>query len=660
MSTVTHVLQSTDQRRRHHDFWRQRLTRIEQPFQFKCVRQQQFDHQSPKRLHFHFTLSQKGTEVLDGLSAKQKQSDRDLTSFVVLLAALEQVLGIYARQTCIIVDTPGFRFRPAGGHVSIIEQLHPYLTIGDFLNQVRQTLDESYRYQDFNREEVADHEFHLPHTTSPILLTYSQIHHSPKTTDYPMAIFLEREQNTYRWSIEADSRQFDAAFLEDFCRHWQHVLEQFSDTQQVCGNLQLLSENQQKRMLHFYGPINHAPPPQTLVNQWESICREMAEQPALFADGRLLSYAHVNGRANFLAATLWSEHGINHGHRVAWYADRSVESAITLLAILKAGAIACPINASNGLDRKHLAQLKAQLVIVPQHSPQLPDGPCLVLEELQWRQDVTDLPILAKPDDEAMILYSQSSLAFIPLTHAMLANSSCIQAAGFSLNQKDRVLLVEDPATDFGIIELWTTWAAGASAVSFDPLLLENEARLRSYLEATGVTIAAFAPEHLAKLSPETLAYLRIIMTKGQAMLSELASRFAQSHHFFNVYGATETGGWMSFYHIHPEDACGDHLPVGKALGDFSVYILSDQLQLLPPGLIGEICISGSAVAQGYLEGEGDNGKIVADPFRPGQRMFRTGDLGYRQEDGNLVYLGSAKQHVRVQGYRIHADQPNE
>lgn len=654
MSTVTQVLHNTDQRRKHHDFWRQRLTRIEQPFHFQCVRQQQTAG-GARRFQFSFTLDADVSAMVDA-----QPDENPVNPFVYHLAALHQVLGIYARQTCIIVDTPGFRFRPAGGHVSIIEQLHPQQTTADFLGQVRQTIDESYRYQDFELEEVADHEFHVPGTTSPILLAYDAVHHTPKSTDYPLCIFLSRENGRTQWRLDAESSRFDAAFLEEFCRHWQHVLRQFEDPTTTCGSLAVLNEKQQRRMLHFYGPINHAPNAQTLISNWEQTCRKQGEAPALFGDAEVLSYAQLNQRANFLAATLWAEHAVNHGHRVAWYPDRSLASAITLLGILKAGAIACPLDRETDPDTQtaHLAALAPHLTVMT--DPDLERGLAthgkqLRLDRLFWRDDIANLPILVKAEDTALIVYSKISQAHVPLTHAMLANSTRIQAEGFDLSSADRVLLVDAPASEMSQIELLTSWTAGAAGVLFNPALLQDEQRLSSFLTATGVTIAAFDPATLAQLEPKTLAHLRVIMTKGKARLAELAGRFAQSHHFFNVYGATETGGWISFYHIYPEDICGDHLPVGKALGDFSIYILSDNLQLLPPGLIGEICISGSAVAQGYLQDGPHADRFVADPFRPGLRMYRTGDLGYRQEDGNLVYLGSTTEHVRVQGYRINS-----
>ncbi len=652
MSTVTQVLHTSDQRRRHHDFWRQRFMRIDQPFHFQCVRQQHGASDQP-RCDFTFTLDADVTEIIDA------QRGEDPThAFVLHLAALHQVLGMYARQSCIIVDTPGYRFRPAGGHVSIIEQLNPRLGTAAFLAQVRHTLDESYQYQDFDLDQVEDEACHVPHTTSPVLFTCEDIHHPPKSTDYPLVIFLSRREQRVQWRLDADTSQFDAAFLEDFCRHWQQVLRQFEQPDTPCGKLSLLSENQQKRMLHFYGPINHAPAAQTLISNWEKTCSAYGDLPALLSGNEILSYDRLNQRANFLAATLWAEYSVNHGHRVAWYADRSPESAVILLGILKAGAIACPLDPlqPDAVNQTHLKALNPRLTVLPNATGTYPThGNSLRLDSLFWRDDIANLPILVKSADTAVIVYSEAGKAHIPLTHAMLANSTRIQSDGFDLSPSDRILLVDEPSSDRGLIEMLTSWTAGAAGVLFDPELLVDEKRLRSFIDATGVTIAAFSARTLAGLASETLAHLRVILTKGQAHLSELAGRFAQSHHFFNVYGATETGGWISFYHIYPEDICGDHLPVGKALGDFSVYILSDNLQLLPPGLIGEICISGSAVAQGYLNQNGPSDRFVEDPFRPGLRMFRTGDLGYRQEDGNLVYLGSANEHVRVQGYRINS-----
>ncbi|CAM2065628.1 AMP-binding protein [Sulfidibacter corallicola] len=660
MSIVTHVLYSSDRLGRHYDFWRQRLARVEEPFQFQCVRQQPADPAVP-RIRFRFSLR---PDLSNQIS--ERFGNDPLAQFQVQLAALNQVLSIYARQTCVIVDTPGFRHGPAGGHVSLIEQIDPDQRLEAFLAQVRRTVADSYRFQDVRLQDVAKEQNHTFACHSPILFTYPAIHHSPKTRDYPLLIFLDHEEDRFCWNLDADAGQFDAMFLESFSRHWQQVLRQFSEPRKRCSELSLLGDNEQRRLLHFYGPISQIPSHASLPALFERIAAQRPDHPALVSRDEIHSFGRLNARANFIGNVIREKYGVIRGDRVAVLADRGLLSVAAMLGVLKTGASYTPIAAQQEgpATERLLGHLKPKLLMVTDRDAAEPfanlDIPVLVLDTMAWRDDTPGMIHHGSPTDTAFVLYREyddGNQRGVVLDHAQFARTLAVQAAGFGLSGEDRVLQMTPPHLDFAVIETMITLLSGATLVLFESGILPSEQRFKSFLKATGVTLAAFKPSTLKLLHAETLSDLRAVVATGEPDIPEVTARFAGDQRFYNAYGYTETGGCVCFYHAEGDDVDRDHLPVGKPLGDFTVYVLSQNLQLLPPGLIGEIFIGGPAIAQGYFENEEATAEAFPqDPFHTGRRMYRTGDLGYRQEDGNLVYLGPADAQVRVQGYRLSAD----
>jgi acyl-coenzyme A synthetase/AMP-(fatty) acid ligase len=176
--------------------------------------------------------------------------------------------------------------------------------------------------------------------------------------------------------------------------------------------------------------------------------------------------------------------------------------------------------------------------------------------------------------------------------------------------------------------------------------------------------VVKLTPAHLEllsqQLSPEEMATMsRVFVIGGEQLLAESLRpwrRHAPGTRLFNEYGPTETVVGCCVHEVHAADAHQGAIPIGRPIANTRLYILDDELQPVPPGVVGELYIGGAGVARGYLNRpKVTEERFLPDPFSPAadDRLYKTGDLARQREDGSLEYLGRLDSQVKVRGYRV-------
>jgi acyl-coenzyme A synthetase/AMP-(fatty) acid ligase len=173
-----------------------------------------------------------------------------------------------------------------------------------------------------------------------------------------------------------------------------------------------------------------------------------------------------------------------------------------------------------------------------------------------------------------------------------------------------------------------------------------------------GVTHLQLTPSLLRVLASDpqslnALGKLKKILVGGEALPASLAASLRQSFsgEIYNMYGPTETAIWSTVYRVREQR---NSIPIGKPIVNTQVYVLDSQLQLVPPGGIGNLLIGGDGVVRGYLNRPDLTAeRFVSNPFHPEGRLYRTGDLARFLADGNLEFMGRADFQVKIRGFRI-------
>ncbi|MEO1410702.1 MAG: amino acid adenylation domain-containing protein [Bacteroidota bacterium] len=391
---------------------------------------------------------------------------------------------------------------------------------------------------------------------------------------------------------------------------------------------------------------------------------------ALVFRDRQLTYLELSERANQLAHHLQAQ-GIGPDSLVAICVERSVEMIVGILGILKAGGAYLPLDPHYPLERLRFLLDDAQplLLLTQAHLlPQLPTDknlPTLCLDR-DWpmiaRAPQYDPEHQLRSDNLAYAIYTSGSTGRpkgVLVEHRNLLNLIRGQAH-FVQHRLERYLFAYSFAFDGAVLLIWSCLLEGATLVLAEENLEKDLTQLADFIRAQGITHLLTFPSLYALLldraASQALPSLVSVSVAGEVCPAALVRRHHEllpGTHLFNQYGPTEATVGASIFRTSP-DFGEERVPIGRAIEGVQLYVLDEQLRVLPDGVTGELYIGGRGVARGYhrrpaLTAE----RFVPDPFTPGQRLYRTGDLGRRRSDGHYDFLGRVDHQIKLRGYRI-------
>ena len=379
------------------------------------------------------------------------------------------------------------------------------------------------------------------------------------------------------------------------------------------------------------------------------------------------TYASLESRANRLARHLRSR-GVGRGSLVAMLLRRSVDAYAAILGILKSGAAYVPIDpeypadrvayiledsgagalvTSADLARRHAAFEGAVVRVDADRDAIAAEKPLRLARE----------EVGASSQDLCYVIYTSGSTGRpkgVMIEHRNARR--LVQAEGhiYAARSEDRVYQGASLAFDLSVEEVWLAFHAGATLVAATPEMERAGPDLSSLLTESGVTVLSSVPTLLSMLA-EDVPTLRLLIFGGEACPEWLVARWARSgRRLVNTYGPTETTVIATYAELLP----GKPVTIGHAVPGYRVYLLDDELRPAPRGEAGEICIGGAGVARGYVGlSDETRARFVPDPFAPADeadaRIYRSGDLGRLDANGNIEFLGRVDGQVKIRGFRV-------
>jgi amino acid adenylation domain-containing protein len=385
-----------------------------------------------------------------------------------------------------------------------------------------------------------------------------------------------------------------------------------------------------------------------------------------------LSYADLDRRANRLAHKLLAL-GARRGKRVGICLERSPEMVVAVLAVLKSGAAYVPLDPAYPQARLATMLGDAAPVVLVTHSRLAGSVPLNAARPLYIDQESAPTAGSGKPPevdvapaDIAYVIYTSGSTGTpkgVQVTHGNVANHLAWRKSFFPVEPSDRCLQTASLSFDDSVWEILEPLSAGACVVLTRPRFEYDRAYLAKLMVDEQVTVACFVPSLLRDIveAPEITQCtgLRRLTTGGEGLSLPLQRRVLEripSAAFYNGYGTTEAT-IASIYWRCTEIPGQAGVPIGRPIANTHVYILERNGQLVPPGVLGEICIGGAGVARGYLnQAELTADRFVDDRFgggQPGDRLYRTGDLGRLRPDGVFEFAGRVDDQIKIRGIRI-------
>jgi non-ribosomal peptide synthetase-like protein len=402
----------------------------------------------------------------------------------------------------------------------------------------------------------------------------------------------------------------------------------------------------------------------TLPQCFEHTCDRMPGRAAVVVGAVTLTYAELDRRANQVAHLL-RERGVGEGSTVGLLLERSVDTYVALLGVLKSGAAYVPLDPSFPADRVAYIAEDAGLrdLVTTSGSREVTSSlACDVLELDQVGPDLAVRPthspnLDVDPSSLSYVIYTSGSTGKpkgVAISHASIVNFLRVATPIYGVTSEDRVYQGMSISFDFHLEEMWPAWVAGATLIAGPTDSRRFGQGLTDFLVENRVTVFCSVPTLLTTIEqdPETV---RCLLVSGEAMPEDVVRRWSRpGRRILNCYGPTETTVSSSCAELLPDRP----VTLGRPFPTYAFYVLDEELRPVPQGAVGEICIGGPGTGVGYLNRpELTAERFIANPAeadrRTAPRVYRTGDLGRVTPTGEYEYLGRIDTQVKIRGYRI-------
>ncbi|HFT4506672.1 TPA: enterobactin non-ribosomal peptide synthetase EntF [Klebsiella pneumoniae] len=490
--------------------------------------------------------------------------------------------------------------------------------------------------------------------------------------DLELALFPD-ETGGLSLEILANKARYDEAELRRHMARLTALLAQFAaDPALRCGEAEMLSADELARLAAVNDTV--VPLPATTLSALVADqARKTPDAPAL-ADARWqFSYREMRQQVVALAQLL-RQRGVKPGDSVAVALPRSVFLTLALHGIVEAGAAWLPLDTGYPDDRLRMMLEDARpslLIATEDQLARFSDIPGL--ESLCYQQPLAagdDAPLaVSKPDHTAYIIFTSGSTGRpkgVMVGQTAIVNRLLWMQDRYPLSADDVVAQKTPCSFDVSVWEFWWPFIAGAQLVMAEPEAHRDPQAMQQFFARYGVTTTHFVPSMLAafvaSLDADSVAAcrtLRRVFCSGEALPTELCREWERltGAPLHNLYGPTEAAVDVSWY-----PACGSELaavtgssvPIGWPVWNTGLRILDAAMRPVPPGVAGDLYLTGIQLAQGYL-GRPDltASRFIADPFAPGERMYRTGDVARWLTNGAVEYLGRSDDQLKIRGQRI-------
>ncbi|TSC32695.1 non-ribosomal peptide synthetase [Corallococcus sp. Z5C101001] len=468
-------------------------------------------------------------------------------------------------------------------------------------------------------------------------------------------------------SFEYNTDLFDAGTIERMAGHLSTLLAGIAaQPGRALAGLPLLPRAEQHQLLEGWKG------PRVALTQADMLPALFAAQVArtpdhvavLFKDAQL-TYRELDARAGRLAAWL-KDSGVKPGDIVGICLERSVETLVSVLAVMAAGAAYVPIDPAYPSERVAfiLGDTQAPVLLTQSWLQRtLPSG---TSARTLFVDQPLDGALSAAPaatvraEDLACLVYTSGSTGQpkgVMLEHGGLSNLVRSFVESYAPTAKDRMLPLTSVASASFVGEILPLLCTGGALVLPTEDEILDQEKLFQLITRHTVTIVSTVPAVIAGLNArlEELPPLRLVLSGGEALVASDVEKLLATTPVVNGYGLTETTVCTTYHRMAVEDLQGHAwVPIGRPIINTDVYVLDAERNLLPVGVPGELYVGGLGVARGYWKRpELTSERFVANPFHAGERLYRTGDRARWLPDGVLTFLSRADDQVKIRGFRI-------
>lgn len=601
--------------------------------------------------------------------------------FLILLSGIQYLLSIYTGSKDVAIGVPPFQSKTGAffqeNYLIIRNKIENGMSFKQFLMEMKETVSEANTYQPVTYERLskivtgsADENKYRPRTM--VLLENIQ-HCNPSLqahTDWFFCFNMHNDHIECRIFHPKQSKGESVAQISKLLTRYYRSVVNKPDI--LLADIDILSEEKNRILFDFNHSVSDYAKDQSVVERFEAQVEKTPHQIAVVYQNQRLTYQELNVKANHIAALLMRQ-GIGEGSVVAVMVERSLELPIALLGTLKAGAAYLPINPQYPEERIQTLLRISQAKLVLKCSDQVMDD--LELPSLDMDRELLTPSLETRNPGFA---YDPEGLMFILYTSGTTGDPKGVMVKRHSfvnllewyitecqIQESDRVLLIAPISFDTGHKNVFAPLIRGGRLYLYRAGIYDYN-HMSNVIAEDKITHINCAPSAFYPLVDynegtqfQKLTTLKRVIVGGETLNIKKFKPWMKSPlcnaEIINTYGPTECTDVTTYYRMDRVEALQrDPVPIGKPVCNTEVYILDENMNPLPIGVIGEICIGGVGLSHGYYQApQLTNEKFVDFPLFPGKKVYKTGDLARWLPDGTIDFVGRRDFQVQIRGHRV-------
>ncbi|MFD2784200.1 non-ribosomal peptide synthetase [Hymenobacter rubripertinctus] len=409
----------------------------------------------------------------------------------------------------------------------------------------------------------------------------------------------------------------------------------------------------------------------TIVGLFDQAVQAHPERTALVVGGQQLSFRDLDTRSGQLARQLVQEHEVQPEDLVVLHFSRSEEMIIAILAVLKAGAAYVPIDPDYPAPRINyiIEDSGSRLVlhdIAPQPEVRAQWANRVFVDTTQLNYSGAAYCAAVQPGHLAYVIYTSGTTGLpkgVLIEHRNVTRLLFNEQDRFDFTPDDRWSLFHSYCFDFSVWEMYGALLKAGTVVMVPKEVAQDSAAFYDFLHRENITVLNQTPTAFRSLVQTNQARLsqvplrvRYLIFGGEALMPAILREWYQAFpdcRIINMYGITETTVHVTYKEITLEEIDANRSNVGLPIPTLSCYILDQDLQQVPMGVIGELCVGGAGVARGYLNKPALTRERFIDHPSGAGKLYRSGDYARILPSGDIEYIGRKDDQVKIRGHRI-------
>ena len=627
--------------------------------------------------------------------------------FMTLMAAVNILLKKYTNQNQIVIGTPiaGREYAELENQIGLYVNTLPIMTVIDsklpfskFLAKQKETILRCFEHQNIPFEMLINQispERDL--SRSPLFdvmvvfqnisdldnkkqiegdLYFKRIPVRNKISKYDCTFSFSEEQNELVLELEYNTDLFKSDTISRMIGHFKVLFSKiFSNPEIKIKDISLLLDDELEA-ISVNSDRTHIGYDQsaTIVGLFGEAVSKHRNKIAIKHGNDSLTYQELDVKSDYLAKILVENYHVKNEDLICLHFERTTWMIVGIFAVLKAGAAYVPIDPTYPDTRINyiLEDSKSQLLIfdsqpVAEVKSNWTSISFLDIKNLDF-SDEGKISSKIKPSNLAYVIYTSGTTGNpkgVLIEHSNVTRLLFNDDKKYDFNSKDCWPLFHSYCFDVSVWEIFGALLNGGTLIVLSKSIVQDSILFYDFLLDNNVTVLNQTPTAFRSLVQNNrkrfrshpLKSIRYLIFAGESLKPEILKEwieFMPSCKIVNMYGITETTVHVTYKEISKKEIVNNKSLIGHPLPTLSLYILDSDLQQVPFGVIGELCVGGAGLARGYLNRiELTKEKFIKHPYKRSEKLYRSGDYARILLNGEIEYLGRKDDQVKIRGHRV-------